>query len=82
MTFNGIFEVMGSISAANYQQLASNPLVFIPDVTGSLVYSNAKFQRATDLSWDQFVAELQISSGSGSPFWFMEELGLANFLAD
>jgi len=80
LTFSGIFEVLGTVNATGYKQLRSAPDVFMVDVTGTLVYRNANFQRSTRFSWKDFVAKFQISGNS--PFWYMEDFGLDNFASD
>ncbi len=79
--FSGVFEAQGTASAEVYRKLVADPRVFVADVTGTLVYHNPNYQKAVRFTWQDFVTKLEMSSGSG-PFWYMEDLGLANFAAD
>lgn len=72
----GVFEVVGVVSAEGYQALIDDPRVFLVDVTGTLIYHDQNFQRKTQMNWKEFVDRFQIDGGPGGPFWYVEDFGL------
>ncbi|MBI3242855.1 MAG: hypothetical protein HYZ49_11230 [Chloroflexi bacterium] len=72
----GVFEVVGVVSAEGYQALIEDPRVFLVDVTGTLIYRDQNFQRKTNMGWKEFVDHFQIDGGPGGPFWYVEDFGL------
>lgn len=67
----GVIDVGGIVDSKRLPQLTSDPLVFLVDVTPSIVRQELTAIGVTD------AAEAHISTKA--PFWSMEELGLENF---
>ncbi len=73
-TVQGVLGANGQVPASELPAIAADPLVFIPDVTTTIVRQDLV---AAGLPVNE-VANASVHQ-LGSPFWFMENLGLSNF---
>lgn len=70
----GIYSVEGTVDSSRIGAITSNPMVYMADVTRTVVYN-----RLLAAGWGELIDRQRIQVVPPNPFWRMEELGLDNF---